>query len=205
MFNFKNIFSFAVLGICLSGMGYALDLKGTVPVSITSDTAANAKNIAFAEARRQIITDSLMKYANADQLSEAVLGAGDRDLLDLIASTGISGEQLSDTTYSANITMQLDIDIAKRWLDDSGVQNWLTNGVSGDSFVVIASMSDGVVNWMDLNRALRSENIPVSVRYMLGNQITLDVPVESRSEFTLTIRENAWRYNYQDGVLQIWK
>ena len=55
----------------MTGAG-AVTLQGSVPVNITSDTAANAKNIAFDEARRQIISDALQPYVDADALQNAL-------------------------------------------------------------------------------------------------------------------------------------
>ena len=103
----------------------AVELQGMMPVNITSDTAANAKNIAFDEARRQIITDSLRQYADVNMLKTALDEAKSSELVGLIATSSIDGEQVSDTTYSADIKMTLDTNAVRQWLADKAVQNWL--------------------------------------------------------------------------------
>ena len=115
------------------------------------------------------------------------------------------GEKQSDTTYSANITMDIDRAVAKQWLTNNNVQNWLPDDVSGDVFVVQVVMSDKVANWVELKQIARSEGIDLATKYINGNQVTVEVPVSNRSNFTIAIGENGWRYYDQDGVLRIWK
>ena len=62
--------AFMVLIIATSAM--AVDLRGMAPVNVTSDTATNAKNIAFADATRQIIRDSLRQYVDVVALETTV-------------------------------------------------------------------------------------------------------------------------------------
>ena len=112
------------LAICVMAVpGWCVDLSGVASVSITSDTAANAKNIAFDEARRQIIADSLRQYADADALGTALRNAKKAEVAELIASSSIDGEKQSDTTYSANISMVVDGGAARTWLDNNAVQH----------------------------------------------------------------------------------
>ena len=126
-------------------------------------------------------------------------------MTNLVASSSIDGEKQSDTTYSANITMDIDRAVAKQWLTNNNVQNWLPDDVSGDVFVVQVVMSDKVANWMELKQIARSEGIDLATKYINGNQVTVEVPVSNRSNFTIAIGENGWRYYDQDGVLRIWK
>ena len=55
MFMQKS-FLMGVFCLFLTSVCWAGTLSGTVSVNITSDTAATAKNMAFDEARRQIIS-----------------------------------------------------------------------------------------------------------------------------------------------------
>ena len=82
----------------------AADLVGTASVRMTSDTASTAKTMAINDARRQILIDKLHVYAMPDQLNAAIRAAKSTELTNLISETNIDGEQISDTTYSANIT-----------------------------------------------------------------------------------------------------
>ena len=204
MFMQKS-FLMGVFCLFLTSVCWAGTLSGTVSVNITSDTAATAKNMAFDEARRQIISDILSQYSNADQLNEVLKNSSSTDLTNLVASSSIDGEKQSDTTYSANITMDIDRAVAKQWLTNNNVQNWLPDDVSGDVFVVQVVMSDKVANWMELKQIARSEGIDLATKYINGNQVTVEVPVSNRSNFTIAIGENGWRYCDQDGVLRIWK
>lgn len=183
----------------------AADLVGVASVNVTSDTAAAAKDMAFDEARRQIINDVLGQYSIPDLLADAVQNASSADLTNLIAASSISGEQQSETTYSADITMTIDRDAARAWMTENNVQNWLTDGKSGDRFVVQIVMSDKLAGWIELNNIVRAEGIEMDTKYINGNQVTVEIPVASRGAFTIAIGEAGWRYADQNGVLHILK
>lgn len=201
---FKNIFV-ALFGISLAAGAYAADLSGVASVSVTSDTAAAAKEMAFDEARRQIILDVLGQYSIPDQLEDVLKNAKSAELMNLIATSSIDSEQQSNTTYSANIHMTIDRDAARNWLTEKEVQNWLTDGKSGDMFIVQAVMTDKLAGWIELNQIARDEGIELATRYINGNQVTIELPVSARNSFTIAIRENGWRYADQNGVLHIIK
>lgn len=198
-------FLFACCAVVFCAAAHASDLSGVASVNVTSDTAAAAKDMAFDEARRQIITDVLGQYSIPDQLNDVVKNAKSADLMNLIAASSIDGEQQSDTTYSANISMTIDRDAARAWMTENNIQNWLTDGNAGDRFVVQIVMTDKLAGWMELRRIARDEGIDLSTKYINGNQITVEVPVASRSAFTIAIREAGWRYADQNGVLHIIK
>lgn len=200
----KVLFGFLFAGSLVGALS-AADLSGTAAVNVTSDTAAIAKDMAFDEARRQIITESLSQYSNQEQLKDAIKNAPGADLTNLIASSSIEGEKQSDTTYSANITMTVDRNAAKQWMTDNNIQNWLTDNNSGDVFVLQAVMSDKVANWMELKQIARAEGLDLATKYINGNQVTVELPLNSRAAFTIAIRERGWRYYDQDGILRIWK
>ena len=69
------------LGLFAVLPSWGVELRGVASVNVTSDTAVNAKNMAFDEARRQIITDSLRQYADVDSLKTAVQNAKGVDLM----------------------------------------------------------------------------------------------------------------------------
>ena len=201
----KQIFmglSFGLLGLTTA---FAVELRGTASVNVTSDTATTAKNMAFDEARRQIINDALRQYADADALSDLVTNEKSANLMNLISSSSIDGEQTSDTTYSANITMMLDTDAARKWLVENNIRNWVPDGENQDVFSVYVNMSDGLAQWIELNQIARSEKIDVGTQHMAGNTARLEIPVSSRGAFTIALRERGWRYANQDGGLRIWK
>ena len=195
----------AMCAVCVGVPACAVELRGTTSVSITSDTAATAKNIAMAEARRQIISDTLRQYANADQLSALIASASGNDLTNLISSTGIEGEQTSATTYSANITMTINSDVARGWLTQNNVQNWIPDGGTTNNFIALITMSDSVAQWMEIKRIARELGADISTKYIMGNQVTAEIPVSLRGRLTIALRDAGWRYAADGDVLKIWK
>lgn len=183
----------------------ALELRGAMSVNMTSDTSANAKNMALAEARRQIVGDVLRQYVDADAFNELFQTASANDLTALISSVSIDGEQISDTAYSANVSMVVDVDVAQQWLDKNGVQNWLPTSDSQDVFVVLATLSNRLGNWADLNRVAAEQNINLGVKNISGNVVRFELPVSARGSFTIAVRGAGWKYADKDGVLNIWK
>lgn len=196
---------FASFCAIVFGAAAAADLSGVASVNVTSDTAAAAKDMALDEARRQIISDVLGQYAIPDQLEEVVKNSSSGVLTNLIATTSIDSEQQSNTTYSANISMTIDRNAARTWMTDNNIQNWLTDGISGDSVVVQVAMTDKLAGWMELNQIARQEGIDLSTKYINGNQITIEIPAARRADFTIAVRESGWRYADQNGVLHIIK
>ena len=194
------------MGVCgLVSLADAADLSGTAFVNVTSDTAATAKEMAFDEARRQVIVDALTGYADAEQLRQTLKNTSGSSLNNLITATSIDGEKQSDTTYSANITMHLDRDAVKQWLLDNNVQNWLIDDVGQDVFVAQIIMSDKLANWMELKRLTRANGIDLSTVYINGNRIMAEVPLDKKNAFTNAVRMYGWHVNNQNGIVSIWK
>ena len=198
-------FCVAVCGAMLSFSAFSADLSGVASVNVTSDTAAAAKEMAFDEARRQIISDVLGQYSIPDQLEDVMKKASSAELMNLISASSIDGEQQSDKTYSADISMTIDRDAARTWMTENNIQNWLTDGNSGDKFIVQVVMTDKLAGWVELNEITRKDNIDFITKYINGNQVTLEMPVARRADFTIAIREAGWRYADQNGVLHIIK
>jgi hypothetical protein len=183
----------------------ALELRGTTSVNVTSDTSVNAKNIAFDDATRQIFVDSLRQYVNADTLDSIVKNATKAELSNMILSSSIDGEQTSDTSYSANITMTLNVPATREWLVQNSVPNWLPDETKQDVFSVIVSMSDKLNNWAELNAIARNEKIDINTKFMYGNKVHFEMPTSLRGNFTIALNENGWRFSDKDGILRIWK
>ena len=181
------------------------DLSGVASVNVTSETAAMAKNMAMDEARRQIIVDVLGPYSIPDQLASALDNATSGTLAGLVVSSSISGEKQSDTTYSADITMTIDADAARAWMTENNVQNWLSDGKTGDVFVAQVVMSDKLARWIELNQIVRENGIDMMTKYINGNQIIVEIPSSARAEFTALVSAAGWRYADQNGVLHIIK
>lgn len=185
------------------------DLTSVASVNITSDTASNAKIMAFDEARRQIIEEVLSGYTdseNSEKIVELIKITDNAKLTNLISSTNIDNERLSATTYSANIKMTIDIIEAKKWLAENDIQNWLNNElIAVDKITVVIDVADGLRDWINLNRAIQAENLNMEIKRISGNQITVTIPVTDRSGMLLIIRNAGWRYSRSNGFIKIWK
>lgn len=184
---------------------FATNLSGSASVSITSDTAANAKNIAFDEARRQIITDVLRQYADVSALQDAVKNSKSADLANLIAQSSITGEKTSDTMYSATISMTLNANMAYDWLKTNNVNNWLPDGTVVDNFIVNVNMRQPLLDWIQLNKIARDIGIDLGTNKLSGNTAQLSIPKSKRGDFTIALRDSGWKYANDDGNLRIWK
>lgn len=201
----KCLFVSGLVGL-LSRVVFAAGLVGTASVNVTSDTAATAKKMAFDEARRQIISDVLGQYADADALRAVVAEENSAILTTLIASSSISGERQSDTTYSANISMSINRQAAKNWMNDNAIQNWLiVTEDAGDKFFVFVDLSDKLSDWAQIRRAAANAGIDLDTQFVDGNQMVFAVLQARRSAFTILARENGWRYRNMDGNLRIFR
>ena len=201
----KKILSVAVL--CLMPVfAVAADLVGTAHVNMTSDTAANAKKMAFDDARRQIIVDVLSPYSDVAALRSAVANEKNAVLTNLIESSGISGEKLSDTTYSADIKMTVNRMAAKNWLAGQDVHNWLSNEEeTGGKFAMVVTLRDKFSDWEQIRRAANSVGADLETESINGNQIVFRVNAGRRGALTAALREAGWRYQDRDGLLHIFK
>lgn len=207
MQDFRKFCVAIIWGSVITFSAVAANLSGTVSVNVTSDTAADAKTIALNQARRQILNQVLSDYANNVQVQNAVSDAKSADLMNLISSSSIDGERLSDTTYSANISMIVDADAARQFLAENNIQNWLddTNVVNTNNVMILVSMSDRVANWVELKRIARNLGVDLNTKHIMGRQATIEIPVNIRSAFISAVRTVGWNYSDADSVLRIWK
>ena len=184
---------------------FAAQLSGSTFISITSDTAVNAKNIAMNDARRQIVFDVVHQYANTEQLKELIQNSSDADLTNLGSSVSIEGEKQSNTTYNANIIMALNLDGVRDWLTQGSVQNWLPNAYDTDRFVIIATLNNPVDDISEINSRAETGDGDVIVDSILGNQVTLSALASKRTSLTISLQQHGWKFLNQDNVLKIWK
>ena len=184
---------------------FGAGLSGTVSVNETSDTAANAKINAVDSARRQILSIVLSQYANKDALNGLIKEASDEDLMNLISSSSVANEQMSVDSYSAKITMNIDNDAVKKWLDSNEVQNWVPLMESDERFTVLMVISNGIQDWAELKRVVRADNIEIETQSIVGNQVVAKMPLSYRTKFTAAVKSAGWRFSDNDGVLHIWK
>lgn len=202
----KNIFSGLVLCGTLCGAAIGADLMGVASVNVTSDTAATAKTMAFDEARRQIIVDALSPYSDSSALRAAVSGEKSSVLTSLIASSGISGEKLSDTTYAAKITMTLNRAAAKDWMASHDIQNWLTVDESvSDIFPMVLMLNNRISDWTDVRRTAAGVGIDLNTASIADGQIVFHVASARRGALTIALRNAGWKYKDRDGALYIYK
>ena len=196
---------FALCGLACFCAAGAADLVATVPVRMTSDTATTAKTMAINDARRQILIDKLGQYSMRDQLVSAVRDAKSVDLTNLISETSIDGEQISDTTYSANITMKIDKNAARKWMNENNIQNWLSDGSVVNNFTLQITLSDPIADWINLKSIARAENVDLITKHISGNKVIVELPTSSRSAFTIALRGAGWKTTAGDGFMRVWK
>lgn len=203
----KRAIIVSVMSVLGLGGAYAAPqiLTGTAAVNVTRDTAAAAKNAAFDNARRQIITSALAPYADGAALGAAIKDAPASSLTNLVASSSIDGEQQSATTYSANITMTLDGGAVRRWLAENNINSWLPDNNAGDQTVVLVTLRDRVGDWLQLNQIARGENIELNTRNISGNQITVSIPESGHRMFVAAARSAGWQTSDDGGALRMWK
>lgn len=194
-----------LLGLLAVYAADAADLVGTASVRMTSDTSATAKTMAINDARRQILMDKLKPYAMTDQLVPAIRNAKSAELTDLISETSIDGEKISDTTYSANITMTVDKSAARKWMNDNNIQNWLNDGTNVDVFTVRITLRDPIADWAQLKSLARADRIDLETKNISGGVVTVEIPTASRTSFTIALRGAGWKTAADDGFMRVWK
>lgn len=202
------------LCFCLVAFGAALavELTGTTSVNVTSDTAAAAKTKAFNSARREVIARELRAYANAAQLENALKESSNDELLNIISSSSVAGEKVSDTTYTANISFVIDGDAARAWMEKYSVQNWLPAG--GSDVVVVQPVNSVIVNvtlfrpvadWSDLNAVARDAGVDLATTKIVGNNVSFYISDKDITKFSSVLRSHGWRVQQMDGYIKISK
>lgn len=206
MKKLKSVFAGA-LGVVVScGVLCATELTGTASVNVTSDTAATAKNMAFDEARRQIIVDVLSPYSDSVALRSAVSNEKSSGLMPLISSSGISGEKLSDTTYSAKITMTVNRRAAKNWLANHNIQNWLAmEDLGSGTFPMVLVLNNRMTDWSNVRRVAAGAGVDLNTVSIDNGEVTFSVASQYRGTITIALRNAGWKYKDHDGALYIYK
>jgi len=200
----KNVFT--PLCCALISVGAHASLSGTASVNITSDTSANAKTMAFDEARRQIIIDTLSPYADGVALRDTVKNEKGEVLTNLISSSSIMGEQSSATSYSADITMSLNEGLVKKWLDMHGVNNWIPVGVAAENnFNLVVNLDGNLDNWANLHRIAHVNGIELNTLSIFNGEIIFSVSKSKRTNLTLVLRDAGWHYADENGDLHVTK
>ena len=197
-----------LLLLTVGGGAYAAELIGSAYVNMTSDTSSAAKTMAINDARRQILIDKLSPYAMSEQLVPAIKDAKNADLINLIAETKIDNEKISDTAYSAKITMTVDKVASRTWMVENNIQNWLNDGLDTDMFVAQITLGDDTIaDWADFNRIMRAERIDFTTKYIVGKSVTVELPTPSRASITIALRGAGWRTasSAADELMRVWK
>lgn len=203
-FLYASIFCFMALG------AMAVELTGTVSVNMTSDTAADAKNKAFNSARRDVIIRELRNYANPEQLTAAVKDSSNDDLINIISSSSVESEKISDTTYSANISFVIDSDAARAWMEQNSVQNWLPTSnavvpVVDNSTLFSAALLQPMADWAALNAVARELQIDLATQKVVGNNVTFMIDNKDAGKLSNALRANGWRVQSLQNGFKIWK
>lgn len=205
-FIMRDMKKLLIVFLLMAGVNaHGAELTGVAHVNMTSDTSMTAKTMAMNDARRQILMEKLSPYAMSDQLLDAMRAAKSSELVNLISETSIDDEKISDTAYSAKITMTVDKSAARAWMNEHGVQNWLNDGSSTDVFVAQVTLKDAVSDWADFNRMMRGERVDIATKYIAGKTVTIELPASMRTAIGAALRSAGWRTSVKDDVMHIWK
>ena len=197
----------------LCGAVGAVELTGTISVNVTADTANAAKNKAFNSARRDVISRELGQYANSEQLANAIKNSSNDDLMNIISSSSVASEKVSDTTYSANISFVIDGDAAKGWMDKNSVQNWLPSSNSDvviaatpvDSVLFTAVLSQPISDWTGLNAVARMVPVDLATTNIVGNNVSFSVMDKNVAKLSKVLSSNGWHVQKNESGYKIWK
>ena len=205
-----NKFLYAVAFCAVAfGAALAVELTETTYVNVTSDTAAQAKTKAFNSARRDVIVRALRRYADATQLEEAIQNSSNEELMNIISSSSVASEKISDTTYSANVSFVIDTDAARSWMDKYSIQNTLPTAnavvVPENSVVVTAVLLQPIADWIYLNAVSRDVKIDLATTNIIGNNITFTVSDKDVSKFLAALRSGGWHIQQVAQGFKIWK
>ena len=204
-----KFFCGVILCATLCGVAGAIELTGSTSVNVTSDTATQAKNKAFEDARNEIILRELGRYANAEELNGAIENSSDAELMNIISSSSVNNEKVSDTTYSANVSFVIDGDAARRWMEMYSVQNWLPASnvamVPENTMAVRATLLQPMSDWASLNAVARQAGVDIATTVLNGNNISFNIPDKDVSKFSGALRASGWRVQQLSGLLKIWK
>ena len=201
----KTLCLVGLLSVVVLPDAFGASLSGTMSINQTSDTAANAKINALNSARRQILTNVLSQYSDKVALVELIKETSNEDLMNLVLSSSVANEQMSANSYSANITMNIDNDAVKKWLNANDIQNWVPLTESDEKFTVSVIVTNGIQDWAELKRIARDNNIEIETQNLQGNKIIAKLPLSYRTKFTAAVRGMGWKYSDNDGMLQVWK
>ncbi|MBO7644788.1 MAG: hypothetical protein J6S57_00600 [Alphaproteobacteria bacterium] len=204
-YRFTTLFLVGLISNLWTLEAFSVDLVGMVNVSKTSDTAAKAKTEAMDVARRQILFEVLSNYSDIDSLAELMNNTSDDDLVRLVSTTSVSNEQISSETYSATIAMNIDNDMAKRWLTSNDVKNWVPIAETTEMFSLFIVLPNGISDWAELKRIVGNDKKELNTITIVGNQIFAKLPLSYKANFTAAIREAGWRFADNSGVLQVWR
>lgn len=191
----------------------AVEITGTTSVNVTADTANAAKDKAFNSARREVVLRELGQYANTEQLATLVKNSSNDDLMNIISSSSLDGEKVSDTSYSANISFVIDGDAAKAWMEKNSVQNWLPSSDSNvvvattpiDSVLFTAVLVQPISDWIGLNAVARMVPMDLATTSVVGNNVSFSVLDKNVSNLSKALWSNGWHVQKNETDYKIWK
>ncbi len=203
----KKILVFcAVLTVFVPSFASDNIVNGVVTVNMTGNTAAAAKAAALDEAREKIVFNVLSKYTDELILQEFMVKVPKSDLANLVVSTGITGEKFSDTAYSANIDMGVDLAAAKKLLDDNSINNWLLYSQREDAQKTLVFVTiDGLSDWINFNKIARNTGFEFDLSRIYDGRATVSVMSDSAPLFVSAFKTYGWRGGQSNGVYHMWK
>ncbi len=207
----KYKFLFWLQVFALSFIPYSVyaspDLTKTTHVEMTANTASEAKTVAMGQARREVFVDVLSRYSERNVIANLVGNIPDEELINFIGSVGIENERVSQTAYSADITMTLDRGSVEKWMIANNVPNYLAAADdSGDKSAIFFDIG-GLSDWISMHKTLRDagvwDKLDFDVKAIFGRQITASINSSAKSELVTAIKSAGWVVSENDGILRI--
>jgi len=186
----------------------APNLTDTVSVEQAADTAFAAKTNAMNTARRQIFMHVVSRYADTGAVSTAAPDLTDAQILNMVASTSISNEKTSTTSYAADVTATFARASVEKWLRDNNIPNNMAAADdSGPRAAVQFDVAGGLRAWVSLNQSLRTAGVwdDANIRLVSiwGRNVTATINAAQRGAFVTALQNLGWNVSDENGILKV--
>ena len=163
-------------------------------VSKTADTAAAAKSLALASARR----------AAFEEIVGGKIAIPDKDLANLVETESIENEKVSATGYSADIVVGLDKAAVSGWLAKNNLQPvYQEPAANGERAAAVFESVGGLREWTAVERAARASGADLRIAGISDGKISATVRAGARTTFMAAIRSEGMSVSDYGGTITI--
>ncbi|MDR0449561.1 MAG: hypothetical protein LBG89_03860 [Rickettsiales bacterium] len=196
-----NLFNLRLYSLVLcaffvaTGASYAAgDLTASRAFEATAENSVAAKNRAVSDARKYLTMEIIRRSASdsSDKLDNVLEGFSDADAQVLVKSMSIENERRSATTYTANITINLDPAALSGWFSKNNIKGGALNNSESGWTAVAFNLPEGLKQWKWMNTKLREAGVQnrggVQITSIGGSQIYGKIPDTSSRGFSNGLR-----------------